>query len=58
MKAFGKNIIYVVIYEETPFLAFNDFDSAKNWLEKERGAKQIQGYFFTKGFSIKDMELV
>lgn len=46
MKAFGKNIIFVVIYEETPFLAFNDFESAKNWLEKERGAKQIQGYFF------------
>ena len=47
MKAYGKNIIFVVNYEGTPFLAFNDFESAKNWLEKERGATQIQ-----------DMELI
>lgn len=58
MKAYGKNIIFVVNYEGIPFLAFNDFESAKNWLEKERGATQIQGYFFTKGFTVKDMELI
>lgn len=57
MKAFGKVIVFVVMYEGNPFMAFNEFEDAKMWLEKNRGSVQVNGYSFTKGFSIKDMEL-
>lgn len=57
MKAYGKNYIFIVSYEDNPFMAFNEFEKAKEWLLTNRDSKQIEGFFFTKGFAVKQVEL-
>ena len=49
-----ERAVYIVCYEGKPFMAFTDINLAFNWLKQERGAEQIQGFQFTRGFSIID----
>lgn len=54
-----KEYLYVVCFNgNVANIGFKDLEKAFEWLEKKRGSVQIQGLQFTKGFTIKPVEIV
>lgn len=54
-----KEYLYVICFNGyVGNIAFKDLDKAFEWLEKERGCKQIQGLQFTNGFTIKPVDVI
>ena len=54
-----KEYLYVVLYNNNVAnIGFKDLEKAFDWLKTNRESEQIQGLQFTKGFSIKPVEIV
>lgn len=48
--------VYVVCYLNTATVGFLNEDNAFDWIEK-RGGKQIFGWEFTEGYTIREIEI-
>lgn len=51
--------VYIIMYNGlVSSLGFDSEEKAFEWLEKERNVKQVFGYEFEGGYSIKEVKIV
>lgn len=50
--------VYIILYQgKVSSLGFDSEDKAFEFLEKERGVKQVFGYEFEGGYSIREIKI-